>query len=82
VFIEQRQAVAEVHEGLLAGAVWLSQHYREALLEASIQLGKLRVLVAVRVLTLVLLPQQRQGHLVIGARKFLAHLDPVRQRPG
>ncbi len=58
VFIEQRQTVAEVHEALLAGAVRLSQYHRQALLEASIELGKLRVLVAVRVLTLVLLPQQ------------------------
>ncbi len=82
VFIEQRQAVAEVHEALLASAVWLSQHHRQALLEASIQLGELRVLVAVRVLALVLLPQQRERHLVIGAGQLLAHLRPVRQRPG
>ncbi len=78
VLIEERQTVAEVHEAFLAGAMRLTQHHRQPFLEAPVQLGELRVLVAVRVLAFVLLPQQGERHLVVGARQFLTHLRPIR----
>jgi hypothetical protein len=43
VWIDERNAVAEVDEGFLTGPMRLTQHHREAFLEALVQLSKLRV---------------------------------------
>ena len=73
VGIDQREPVAEVDEALLPRPMRLAQYHGEALLEAPIQLGKLRVLVPFGVLGFVLLPEQCEGDLVVATCQLLAH---------
>ena len=78
--VDQRDPVAKVDEALLPAAVHLAQHHRELLLEAPVQVAELRVLVPIRLLGLVLLPQQGEGHVMIPPGKLGADLAPVRLR--
>jgi hypothetical protein len=61
VCIDPPEAVAEVDTHLLPGAMGLTQHHGERLLEAPIQLGKLRMLVPLRMLGFLLLFEIRTG---------------------
>jgi hypothetical protein len=68
-------------EAFLPGPMRLTQHHRESLLKAPIELRKLRVLVAFRVLGFVFLPEKGKGDLVVAPREFLAHPRPVGKGP-
>ena len=65
-----------VDEQLLAGAVGLAHHHVEALTPSAVALAELTVLQPLGVLGLVLVPQQREGDVLVAA--FGVDLSPVR----
>ena len=55
-----------IDEHLLAGAVLLSQHHILSLQPTAVQLAEATVVISIRVLVAILLPEQLQGDVLIG----------------
>ena len=75
---DRRRVPGVVDEQLLAGAVALAHDHIDALAEGAVALAELAVLNPVRMLGLVLLPQQRQGDPL--APQLGVNVRPIRHR--